>query len=224
MLDGFRRRTNVTRTSFSCAATSHAKACARENPVQTGGTRVAKLYGMNRATLIPFVLLLAACSSSSENPPPVADGGTDATSTVDSGHDAQVNDAHEQVDCGAIMYLPPIIIVQNTGFAPTCDVTFTVEAADGGTAPQADATLCPAKVGGCPEATGDAAVPAECIFVLEGLLTGSPSTKYTVDVSKPGYATTPVQDVHAGTGGCVIAPPSSSFVTLPAIAADAGHD
>jgi hypothetical protein len=202
-----------------------------ENRGRIGGTRVAMGYRMNR-TLLPFVILLAACSpSSSENPPPVEDGGTDATSTVDSGHDAEPNDAqsdapndaHEQVDCGAMLYLPPIIIVQNTGFAPTCDVTFTVEAADGGTAPQADATLCPANVGGCPETTGDAAAPAECIFVLEGLLTGSPSTKYTVDVSKSGYATTPIQDVHAGTGGCVIAPPSTSSITLSTIS-DAGHD
>jgi hypothetical protein len=122
-----------------------------------------------------------------------------------------------QVDCGAILTLPPIVQVfdQASGEA-ICDPAFTLLGGpDGAASNGVGAVDCAtAAQGGCP-------APADsgtrwCAFALVAL---NPGGHYTVQVSKVGYQPVTVDDVVPGTGGCVPEVPAShhqvSLVRIP---------
>jgi hypothetical protein len=101
-------------------------------------------------------------------------------------------------DCGAILYVPPVITVQLSSPSPAgCDATFsTYDPTSHTVGATIDATLCNGapKDWGCPASTTE--IPAgACVYALGGFEgTGSVS----VLVSEPGYVPAQIDDVSGG--------------------------
>lgn len=166
--------------------------------------------------LLALSLLFVACSSAEPS---------DTT-----GEDTGPSDTQAGADCGAIaIYAPLVTVVNAVDGSSICDPTFHVASWPAGVSPGADdggPVACHGSVSyaGCPANPADGA-PSPCEYLLLGLGSRNATAKYTIEVSKAGFATATVTDVHGGVGGCVTpVEPSQLTVRLTPTKGDAGSD
>jgi hypothetical protein len=127
-----------------------------------------------------------------------------------------------QLDCGAIVELPPVVTVVHALLkTPICDPTFTlVEWPDAGAMPANNGNPYECSATGCPGVSPDAG-SVSCAFAFPGLADGTVKT-YKLAVSKTGFDTTTIT-VSSGVDGCVPAvPASNTTVNLFPVIFDAG--
>lgn len=152
------------------------------------------------------LMLCPACGSSGSPPSHAGSGGSRGY----------------QDDCGAIASFPPILTVVDvmTG-APICDPSFSVVHCTYDPGP---ISSFPCGVGDCSSSSPDGA-PPPCQFLLK-LAPSVGANSCTLSVTAPGYATTTVDGVVSGIGGCVptMIPGSNITVTLTPAPADGGAD
>ncbi len=127
-----------------------------------------------------------------------------------------------QADCGAIELRPALIVVEGAGGVTiACDATFTqLVPTDAGATTQnpLSAWLCTpmTPMNGCPPTTDGGTSP--CAYLLNRI---APSPG-RVEVSQPGYASTIVDGVFTGVGGCV-PPTDASTAVVELSPSDAGR-